>query len=103
MKFNVISYTDKCQVLFSADFLRKKMFYSPVLIILDIILSWLNHLTAAIRGSGYKLFVKWHHYPGARLERYLQNGAVIRMVGFTHRPLSKNRGKKFLIISMVLL
>ena len=38
---------------------------------------YLNPLTAAIRGSGYKLFVKWRHYPGARLERYLQNGAVI--------------------------
>ena len=40
-----------------------------------------NLLTAAIRGSGYKLFVKWRRYPGARLERYLQNGAVIRQPG----------------------
>ena len=37
-----------------------------------------NSLTAAIRGSGYTFFVKWRRYPGARLERYLQNGAVIR-------------------------
>ena len=37
-----------------------------------------NSLTAAIRGYGYKLFVKWRRYLGARLERYLQNGAVIR-------------------------
>ena len=37
--------------------------------------------TAAIRGSGYKLFVKWCRYPGARLERYLQNGTVIRRPG----------------------
>ena len=36
-----------------------------------------NPLTAAIRGSGYKLFVKWCRYPVARLERYLQNGAII--------------------------
>ena len=41
----------------------------------------LNSLTVAIRGSGYKLFVKWHRYPGARLVRYVQNGAVIRRPG----------------------
>ena len=59
-----------------------------------------NSLTAAIRGSGYKLFVKWcrysggpartlpgkwRRYPAVRLERYLQNGTVIRMAGFTNR------------------
>ena len=38
----------------------------------------LNPLTAAIRRSGYKLFVKWRLYPAVRLEHYLQNGAVIR-------------------------
>ena len=43
-----------------------------------IIQTLFNPLTAAIRGSGYKLFVKWCRYPGARLECYLQNGAVIR-------------------------
>ena len=58
-------------------------------------------LTAAIRGSGYKFCVKWRSYPGARLQRYLQNGAVIlgarlqrylqngaviRMPGFTYWP-----------------
>ena len=40
-----------------------------------------NPLTVAIRGSGYKLFVKGRRYPGARLERYLQNGVVIRRPG----------------------
>ena len=44
-----------------------------------------NPLTVAIRGSGYKLFAKWRRYPRSRLDRYLQNGAVIRMAGFTHR------------------
>ena len=39
--------------------------------------------------SGYTFFVKWHRYLGARLERNLQNGAVIRMPGFTH-SLKKN-------------
>ena len=62
--------------------------------------SSLNPLTAAIWGSGYKLFVKcaiirgpartlpakWRRYPVARLERYMQNGTVIWMAGFTHRP-----------------
>ena len=50
----------------------------------DFVLSMLlyfNTLTAAIRGSGYKLYVKWRRYPGARLERYLQNGVVIRRPG----------------------
>ena len=37
----------------------------------------LNPSTGAIRRSGYKLFVKWRRYPGAWLERYLQNGDVI--------------------------
>ena len=37
-----------------------------------------NSLTATIRGSSYKFCVIWHHFPGARLECYLQNGAVIR-------------------------
>ena len=60
----------------------------------------LNPLTAAIRGSGYKLFVKcrrypggparmppakWCRYPGAQLERYIQSGTVIRMTGFIHK------------------
>ena len=31
--------------------------------------------------SDYKLFVKRRCYPGARLERYLQNGAIIRRLG----------------------
>ena len=44
----------------------------------------INPLTADIRGSGYTFFVKWHRYLGSRLERYLQNGAVIQMPGFTH-------------------
>ena len=70
-----------------------------------------NSLTATIRGSGYTFFVIWRRYPGARLERYLQNGAVIRggarlerylqnvvrMPGFTHNKIF------FLMISMVLL
>ena len=37
-------------------------------------------------GPARMLPAKWRHYLGARLERYLQNGAVIRMPGFTHRP-----------------
>ena len=56
-----------------------------VIIVKTWILDSVNPLTAAIRGSCYKLFVKWRCYPGARLECYLQNGAVIRMAGFTHR------------------
>ena len=32
---------------------------------------------------------KWHRYPGGRLERYLQNGAVIRMADFTHKTRKK--------------
>ena len=40
-----------------------------------------NPLTAAIWGSGYKLFVKWRRYQGVRLERYLQNSAIIRGAG----------------------
>ena len=36
-------------------------------------------------GPARTLPAKWRRYPAARLERYLQNGAVIRMVGFTHR------------------
>ena len=39
------------------------------------------------------LTAKWRRYPGARLERYLQNVAVIRMAGFIHRPSCKNRKK----------
>ena len=73
-----------------------------------------NHLTAMIQGSGYKLFVKWRHYPEAWLERYLQNGAGIRGAGYNTTckmaPLSgwsalHKIEKKilFLIISMVLL
>ena len=46
----------------------------------------LNPSTAAIRRSGYKLFVKWRRYPTARVEHNVQNGAVIRMASFTHRP-----------------
>ena len=42
----------------------------------------LNPLTVTIWGSRYKVCAKWRRYPGARLERYLQNGAVIRMPGF---------------------
>ena len=42
---------------------------------------YINPLTAAIREYGYKLFVKWRCYPGAQLQRSLQNGAVIRGAG----------------------
>ena len=41
-------------------------------------------------GSASTLPAKWRRYLVARLERYVQNGAVIRMAGFT---LSKNRKK----------
>ena len=51
---------------------------------LPLLLPDFNPLTAAIRGSGYKLFVKWCRYPGVRLERYLQNGSVIRIASFAH-------------------
>ena len=44
-------------------------------------LNTINPLTAIMWGSGYKLFVKWLHYPGARQECYLQNGAVIQRPG----------------------
>ena len=42
----------------------------------------LNPLTAAIRGSSYKLFVKWHLYPGRGLALHIGS-------------LSKNRHKIF--------
>ena len=40
------------------------------------------------------LTAKWRRYPGAWLERNLQNGSVIRMAGFTHR-LCLNIGEIF--------
>ena len=46
-------------------------------------------------GPTRTLPAKWRRYPAARLERYLQNGAIIRMAGFTHRPLPKNRKNNF--------
>ena len=62
---------------------------------------------AVIRGPARTLPAKWRRYPAARLERYLQNGAVIRMASFTHK-LSiclkiEEKNIYFLIISMVLL
>ena len=66
-------------------------------------------------GSSYNFFVIWRCYPGARLERYLQNGFVIRearlerylqngaVIQMSDFTLSKNWKKKFLMISMVLL
>ena len=41
----------------------------------------ISPLTAAIRGYGYKFFVKWYRYLVARLEHYLQNGTVSRRPG----------------------
>ena len=41
---------------------------------------------------------KWRRFLETRLERYLQNGAVIRMAGFTH--LCKNRRKKFFLYNI---
>ena len=52
--------------------------FDDVLNKVDSDLSGFNPLTAASWESGYKFFVKWRRYPGARLERYLQNGAVMR-------------------------
>ena len=49
-------------------------------------------------GPARTLLTKCRRYPAARLERYVQNVAVIRMAGFTHGPLSKNR-KKLLFFS----
>ena len=45
-------------------------------------------------GPASMLPAKWRRYPVARLERYVQNGAIIRMADFTHR-LSKSRKKLF--------
>ena len=44
-------------------------------------------------GPARTLPAKWRRYPAARLERYLQHGAVIRMVGFTHRLCLKMKKK----------
>ena len=37
----------------------------------------LNPLTAAIQEFGNTFCIKWRRYPGAQLERYLQNVAII--------------------------
>ena len=42
------------------------------------------------------LHAKWRCYLAARLEHYVQNGAVIWMAGFTHRPSVSNR-KKYVV------
>ena len=58
-----------------------------------------NPLTAAIRGSAYKLFVKWRRYPGARLERYLQEMAPLSgWPALQIGPLSKTRIKIFVFL-----
>ena len=41
----------------------------------------INPLTTAIRDPATNVLVKWSRYPEARVERYLQNGAVIRRPG----------------------
>ena len=51
---------------------------STIIVNITFIIICINPLTAAIQGSDHTFFVKWRRYPGARLERYLQNGAIIR-------------------------
>ena len=50
-------------------------------------------------GPARTLPAKWRRYLGARLERNLQNGAIIWMAGFTHSKrvniLFKNRNAIF--------
>ena len=46
--------------------------------------------------------VPWRRYTWARLERYMQNGAIKRILGFTHSLKIENQ-YFFLTISKVLL
>ena len=75
---------------------------SYLCIFISMIHASVNPLTATLRESGYlyifcymvplfgcpdrMLTAKWCRFLWARLERYLQNGAVIWLPGFTHRP-----------------
>ena len=50
--------------------------YNPIYVTLSF-----NHLTAAIRGSGYKVFVTLYHELAVRIEHYLQIRTVSRWPG----------------------
>ena len=84
-------------LMLSCDTYLKPGLSSPA----HLLLCTLDPLPAAIWGTDYNFFFKmaliswepasvqlspWRQYTWARLERYLQNGAIIRIPRFTHRP-----------------